>query len=97
MREFQLLVHDLPIHCAGGDFSNRTLPWERASGKPVARDGANCFLSSVGQHAKNSLIVLVPFYVKSCFNDALDMVGKEELRKTKKWFLVRPPKAGCPG
>jgi transposase len=49
----------------------------------VACDGARGFLSSVKQHAKNALIVLDHFHVKSYLNDALDTVRKEELRKAR--------------
>lgn len=50
----------------------------------VACDGASGFLSSIRQHAKNALIVLDHFHVKSYLNDALDTVRKEELRKARK-------------
>lgn len=50
----------------------------------VACDGARGFLSSIRQHAKNALIVLDHFHVKSYLNDALDTVRKEELRKARK-------------
>jgi len=51
--------------------------------KAVACDGASGFLSSIRQNAKNALIVLDHFHVKSYLNDALDTVRKEELRKAK--------------
>lgn len=51
----------------------------------VACDGARGFLSSIRQHAKNALIVLDHFHVKSYLNDALDTVRKEELRKARKY------------
>ena len=50
----------------------------------VACDGAKGFLSSIKQHAKNALIVLDHFHVKSYLNDALDTVRKEQLRKARK-------------
>jgi transposase len=50
----------------------------------VACDGARGFLSSIRQHAKNALIVLDHFHVKSYLNDALDTVRKEQLRKARK-------------
>ena len=49
----------------------------------VACDGARGYLSSVKQHAKNALIVLDHFHVKSYLTDALDTVRKEELRKAR--------------
>ena len=49
----------------------------------VACDGARGFLSSIRQHAKNALIVLDHFHVKSYLNDALDTVRKGELRKAR--------------
>jgi transposase len=49
----------------------------------VACDGARGFLSSIRQHAKNALIVLDHFHVKSYLNDALDTVRKEQLRKAR--------------
>lgn len=49
----------------------------------VACDGARGFLSSIRQHAKNALIVLDHFHVKSYLNDALDAVRKEQLRKAR--------------
>lgn len=49
----------------------------------VACDGARGFLSSIKQHAKNTLTVLDHFHVKSYLNDALDTVRKEELRKAR--------------
>lgn len=49
----------------------------------VACDGASGFLSSIKQNAKNALIVLDHFHVKSYLNDALNAVRKEELRKAK--------------
>jgi transposase len=50
----------------------------------VACDGARGFLSSIKKHAKNALIVLDHFHVKSYLNDALDTVRKEQLRKARK-------------
>lgn len=50
----------------------------------VASDGARGFLSSTSEHAKNALIVLDHFHVKSYLNDALDTVRKEELGKARK-------------
>lgn len=50
----------------------------------VACDGAKGFLSSIRQHAKNALVVLDHFHVKSYLNDALDTVRKEQLRKARK-------------
>jgi transposase len=50
----------------------------------AACDGASGYLSSIKQHAKNALIVLDHFHVKSYLNDALDTVRKEELRKARK-------------
>ena len=50
----------------------------------VACDGARGFLSSIRQHAKNALIVLDHFHVKSYLNDALDTVRKEQLKKARK-------------
>jgi len=49
----------------------------------VACDGARGFLSSIRQHAKNALVVLDHFHVKSYLNDALDTVRKEQLRKAR--------------
>ena len=49
----------------------------------VACDGAKGFLSSIKQNAKNALIVLDHFHVKSYLNDALDTVRKEQLRKAR--------------
>jgi len=49
----------------------------------VTCDGARGFLSSIKQHAKNALIVLDHFHVKSYLNDALDTVRKEQLRKAR--------------
>lgn len=50
----------------------------------VACDGARGFLSSIRQHAKNALVVLDHFHVKSYLNDALDTVRKEQLKKARK-------------
>lgn len=50
----------------------------------VACDGARGFLSSIKLHAKNVLVVLDHFHVKSYLNDALDTVRKEQLRKARK-------------
>jgi transposase len=50
----------------------------------VACDGARGFLSSIKQHAKNALVVLDHFHVKSYLNNALDTVRKEQLRKARK-------------
>ncbi len=50
----------------------------------VACDGARGFLSSIRQNAKNALIVLDHFHVKSYLNDALDTVRKDELGKARK-------------
>lgn len=50
----------------------------------VACDGARGFLSTIRQHAKNALIVLDHFNVKSYLNDALDTIRKDELRKARK-------------
>lgn len=49
----------------------------------VACDGARGFLSSIRQNAKDALIVLDHFHVKSYLNDALDTVRKEQLRKAR--------------
>ena len=49
----------------------------------AACDGARGYLSSIRQHAKNALIVLDHFHVKSYLNDAVDSVRKEELRKAR--------------
>jgi transposase len=49
----------------------------------VACDGARGFLSSIRQYAKNALIVLDHFHVKSYLNDALDTVRKDELKKAR--------------
>lgn len=49
----------------------------------TACDGARGYLSSIKQHAKNALIVLDHFHVKSYLNDALDTVRKSELRKAR--------------
>jgi len=49
----------------------------------AACDGARGYLSSIKQHAKNALIVLDHFHVKSYLNDAVDSVRKEELRKAR--------------
>jgi transposase len=49
----------------------------------AACDGARGYLSSIKQHAKNALIVLDHFHVKSYLNDALDTVRKSELRKAR--------------
>ncbi|MBC8523853.1 MAG: ISL3 family transposase [Chlorobium phaeobacteroides] len=49
----------------------------------VACDGAKGFLSSIKQHAKNAIIVLDHFHVKSYLNDALDTVRKEQLKKAR--------------
>lgn len=43
----------------------------------VACDGARGYLSSIKLHAKNALIVLDHFHVKSYLNNALDTVSKE--------------------
>lgn len=50
----------------------------------VACDGARGFLSSIKQNAKNALVVLDHFHVKSYLNDALDTVRKEQLRQARK-------------
>ncbi len=50
----------------------------------VASDGARGFLSSTQEYAKNALIVLDHFHVKSYLNDAVDTVRKEELAKARK-------------
>jgi transposase len=50
----------------------------------VACDGARGFLSSIRQYAKNALVVLDHFHVKSYLNDALDTVRKEQLKKARK-------------
>jgi len=50
----------------------------------VACDGARGFLSSIKKNAKNALIVLDHFHVKSYLNDALDTVRKEQLKKARK-------------
>jgi transposase len=50
----------------------------------VACDGARGFLSSIKKHAKNALIVLDHFHVKSYLNDAMDTVRKEQLQKARK-------------
>ncbi len=50
----------------------------------VACDGARGYLSSIKQHAKNALVVLDHFHVKSYLNDALDTVRKEQLKKARK-------------
>lgn len=50
----------------------------------VACDGARGYLSSIKQHAKNALIVLDHFHVKSYLNDAVDTVRKEELHQARK-------------
>ena len=50
----------------------------------VACDGARGYLSSIKQHAKNALVVLDHFHVKSYLNDAVDTVRKEELRQARK-------------
>jgi transposase len=50
----------------------------------AACDGASGYLSSIKEHAKNALIVLDHFHVKSYLNDALDTVRKEELRQARK-------------
>jgi transposase len=50
----------------------------------VACDGARGFLSSIKKHAKNALIVLDHFHVKSYLNDAMDTVRKEHLQKARK-------------
>ena len=49
----------------------------------VACDGARGYLSSIKQNAKNALIVLDHFHVKSYLNNALDTVRKEQLRKAR--------------
>jgi transposase len=49
----------------------------------AACDGARGYLSSIKKHAKNALIVLDHFHVKSYLNDAVDSVRKEELRKAR--------------
>jgi transposase len=49
----------------------------------AACDGARGYLSSIRQHAKNALIVLDHFHVKSYLNEAIDTVRKEELRKAR--------------
>ncbi len=51
--------------------------------RAAARDGARGYLSLIKQHAKNALIVLDHFHVKSYLNDAVDSVRKEELRKAR--------------
>ena len=50
----------------------------------VASDGARGFLSSTQEHAKNALIVLDHFHIKSYLNDAVDTVRKEELSNARK-------------
>lgn len=50
----------------------------------VACDGARGYLSSIKQHAKNALIVLDHFHVKSYLNNALDTVRKEQLQKARR-------------
>ena len=50
----------------------------------AACDGARGYLSSIKQHAKNALIVLDHFHVKSYLNEALNTVRKDELRKARK-------------
>ena len=50
----------------------------------VACDGARGFLSSIRQNAKNALIVLDHFHVKSYLNDALDTVRKDELGRPER-------------
>jgi transposase len=50
----------------------------------VASDGARGFLSSTQEHAKNALIVLDHFHIKSYLNNAVDTVRKEELAKARK-------------
>jgi len=50
----------------------------------VACDGAKGYLSSIKQHAKNALVVLDHFHVKSYLNNALDTVRKEQLQKARK-------------
>jgi transposase len=50
----------------------------------VASDGARGFLSSTQEHAKNALIVLDHFHIKSYLNDAVDTVRKEELANARK-------------
>ena len=49
----------------------------------VACDGARGYLSSIKQNAKNALIVLDHFHVKSYLNNALDTVRKEQLKKAR--------------
>ena len=49
----------------------------------VACDGAKGYLSSIGQYAKNALIVLDHFHIKKYLNDAVDTVRKEELKKAR--------------
>jgi len=49
----------------------------------AACDEARAYLSSIRQHAKNALIVLDHFHVKSCLNDAVDTVRNEQLRKAR--------------
>ncbi|MFO7766950.1 MAG: ISL3 family transposase [Pelovirga sp.] len=49
----------------------------------AACDGARGYLSSIKQYAKNALIVLDHFHVKSYLNDAVDTVRKEQLRKAR--------------
>jgi transposase len=51
--------------------------------KAVASDGAKGYLSSIGHHAKNALIVLDHFHIKKYLNDAVDIVRKEELKKAR--------------
>ena len=51
--------------------------------RAAASDGARGYLSLIKQHAKNALIVLDHFHVKSYLNDAVDSVRKEELRKAR--------------
>jgi transposase len=50
----------------------------------VACDGAKGFLSSIKKHAKNALVVLDHYHVKSYLNDALDTVRKEQLKQARK-------------
>jgi transposase len=59
-------------------------PEKAAKIDAAACDGASGYISSIRQHAKNALIVLDHFHVKSYLNDAMDTVRKEELRKAKK-------------
>ena len=59
-------------------------PGNSSNIEAVSCDGARGYLSSIKQNAKNALIVLDHFHVKSYLNDALDRVRKDQLKIARK-------------